>query len=369
MFDGQKQKMLTFKVKNKNPSNPVFYQRILAREQLILKALYTMQDLPLLNYYKQPSLAKDDAVILLQPEFYLEMLVESFLPKRYLRAEKRAQYEVGTYQNKFFDVDDIALCGEYIYVLLPDTRLYVAPISEVSNHSHLASGLPVIAAGHIFFNEGYLVTASNNSGHYKPTLQEMKKGLVWFLENTNYSFIFEDHSRAEVVDGHLVLQYFSASDFVRDIATAFSKPELEKFIFCLDSIIRLDMSRSFNNNDSDFESDSDQSLNLNSDIDIKHSEDQSIDSSVDTDHDEDEYIDSNASVDHKYNSDSLEGYDEDDSLFNNKENICEHENQAENIIESLPACNANPSQMLIREFTGASKRSRFKLQKSQWRAS
>lgn len=183
--------------------------------------LYDPGDNLLLNHYYNHKKLKPELeyISLLQPEFYPELLSESFLKKRYLDKNQRKEYEVDSTGEQFLDSKGYPLQGEHIYGLLPDNRLYCAPCAPqskddftVRNHSHLVAGLPVLAAGHAYFSNGRLVTLSNNSGHYKPSTEKMLQALTWFSEKSEFPFLYEDHSGFDLKKDHYGIKHYKITD-------------------------------------------------------------------------------------------------------------------------------------------------------------
>jgi len=58
--------------------------------------------------------------------------------------------------------------GRYLFVMDGDGNIYAGPNHEVNHHSAFLAGGPVAAAGHIEVDNGRLVGADNDSGHYWP---------------------------------------------------------------------------------------------------------------------------------------------------------------------------------------------------------
>lgn len=229
--------MLQLKSKKITPSNLHFYYGILDAEKKNQDTLYSKRDLPLLSYYHTlRNHAKND-VILMQAEYYREMLAERFIRKNYLSIRERAQYRTFILNNIFVDDFNNRLDGEYIYGLLPDHRLYMAPIHEVRNHSHLIAGLPVIAIGHAYIDNGYLITISNNSGHYKPLLSIMKPGIKWFIENISHDFLIEDHSTISPEELYGGVKIYLASTVYQMPTQALEKTDVELFINHLCTVV------------------------------------------------------------------------------------------------------------------------------------
>ncbi len=210
----EEDKKIVLRGKSVAVTNPLFLKALRQFDYRKVTALYQKDDLSLLKYYYDHNLAKKDKVILLQPEFYVERFAETFVNKRYLKAIERDKYLAYSAGEQFFDIDNYPLDGEYMYALLADNRLYIAPLSEVVNHSHLVAGLPVKAVGNAFFKDGCLLTLSNNSGHYKPTAEQMVAGLEWFVQNTQNPFLFEDHSQFSPTSLHYGIRHFKANDYV-----------------------------------------------------------------------------------------------------------------------------------------------------------
>ncbi len=168
------------------------------------QAMYAPNDIPLLKYYQDQSCAMTENICLLQPEYYVERLAESYVRKNYLSKHERENYAITCENGTWLNADGFKLNDAYLYCLLPDNRLYAVSIDisadqddqPIRNHSHLVAGLPVKAAGFLYFKEGTLVTISNDSGHYKPSAQNMLPALRWFTERARLPILFEDHSEA-----------------------------------------------------------------------------------------------------------------------------------------------------------------------------
>lgn len=132
--------------------------------------------------------------IRMSAEFDVEKKQEKQAPQFYLSEFARQKYRAYVQDGHFYTNGKL-LCSTYLYVLMPDDTLYIAPTSEVRNHSFLANGEDVKGAGMIYFSQGQLITISNESGHYKPKRVQMIPALKWFAEQIGtYNFLFEDHS-------------------------------------------------------------------------------------------------------------------------------------------------------------------------------
>lgn len=129
----------------------------------------------------------------------LEALSESEAKKHYLSDEQREHYALKQTEGIYKDFKGKVLHGAFIYVLLPNDRLYGIELGAKAKffHSYLSSGSPVKAAGVIYCLYGRIITVSNESGHYKPTFQEMLPALCFFQNHSLTPLIFEDHSQVE----------------------------------------------------------------------------------------------------------------------------------------------------------------------------
>ncbi|QRN02583.1 hypothetical protein GH742_01115 [Legionella sp. MW5194] len=86
------------------------------------------------------------------------------------------------------------LHGRYLYVRTLDGHLLAAKEGEVGHHSYLSNGKKVLSAGHLIFDQGRLCLFSNESGHYKPTSEEMASEITFFHHLAeNQDLIYEDH--------------------------------------------------------------------------------------------------------------------------------------------------------------------------------
>ena len=205
--------------------------------------LYDTSDRLLLNHYYNHKKLKPELeyISLLQPEFYPELLSESFLKKHYLDKDQRKEYEVDCTGEQFLNSEGYPLQGEYIYGLLPDNRLYCAPCRKeysndfiIRNHSHLVAGLPVLAAGHAYFSKGKLITLSNNSGHYKPSTQKMLQALTWFNQKSDSAFLYEDHSGFDLKKDHYGIKHYRVKDVLASLSNlenqALTQDQILEFI-------------------------------------------------------------------------------------------------------------------------------------------
>ncbi len=144
---------------------------------------------------KRQSFSETARLIPLKSQFANEFIAESIQKKHYLEADERDFYRVCCEGTFFYSADRQPLCGAYVYVLLPNDCLFCVEVSKNINHSYLSTGLGVKGAGIAYFEAGRLMTLSNESGHYAPTLDEMTEAIDWFYQQVKgHRFLFEDHS-------------------------------------------------------------------------------------------------------------------------------------------------------------------------------
>ncbi|MBN9288898.1 MAG: hypothetical protein BGO43_07840 [Gammaproteobacteria bacterium 39-13] len=152
------------------------------------------QDAQFLPRFKQTNRT---GKLKLKAAFFNEMIAESVALHHYLNSQTREAYRITCKNGFFYNQKGDLLQGPFIYVLFPDGRLYGCSLYDGKHHSHLSSGLTLDGAGIMYLERGQLVTLSNESGHYKPMLEEMQDAIAWFAKNSNNNFIFEDHSHQD----------------------------------------------------------------------------------------------------------------------------------------------------------------------------
>jgi len=126
--------------------------------------------------------------------FFNEAIAESVEEHHYLNSVQREAYRITCKDGFLYDSKGQLLYGPILYVLFPDNRLYGCPVADGKHHSHISSGLLLKAAGILYCESGQMITLSNESGHYKPELEEMQEAIDWFANTLQRGFIFEDHS-------------------------------------------------------------------------------------------------------------------------------------------------------------------------------
>ncbi|CEK10104.1 hypothetical protein [Legionella hackeliae] len=121
---------------------------------------------------------KMDARISMKKEFKKERQAMRLLPfdhpdNSYLSKEKQEKLITTLSEDGFFvNPDDEFLDGEYNFVLTCEESPQLLCHPDL-HHSTLANGKKVLASGTLFFKSGTLKVVTNNSGHYRPTDEEM----------------------------------------------------------------------------------------------------------------------------------------------------------------------------------------------------
>ena len=134
-------------------------------------------------------------VIAIKPPFYNEVKAESISRKHYLTIEERKAFKIQVEQGVFRAQSGNFLNGSYLYVLMPNFELYAFDDFSM-HHSYVSAGLEVMGSGYLYFFQGTLICFSNESGHYKPTTEEMQDAIHWFFSHSkNPHLVFEDHSQ------------------------------------------------------------------------------------------------------------------------------------------------------------------------------
>lgn len=114
----------------------------------------------------------------MKQEFKLERkamrtLPESHPENHYLSKEMQAQYAIKISEEGYFeDAKQGILNGEYNFVLTCEEEPQLLCDRDL-HHSSLANGKKALAVGTLRFDNGMLVVVTNNSGHYRPTDEEM----------------------------------------------------------------------------------------------------------------------------------------------------------------------------------------------------
>lgn len=127
-----------------------------------------------------------------------------------------SNYELICKNGVFFDKPGKPADGKYNFIRALNGKIYVSNIlgkNHVRNHSGLSNGKKVTSAGTMIFFEGKLEVISNESGHYKPTNEEMLVDIKHFLAlSNNDQLIYEDHSQHKGEEKSLF--HYSAIEFV-----------------------------------------------------------------------------------------------------------------------------------------------------------
>ncbi|STX40686.1 Uncharacterised protein [Legionella donaldsonii] len=95
----------------------------------------------------------------------------------------------------FAFADGIMPDGKYLYVRTLSGALFAAKEKDTAHHSYLSNGKKVTSAGYLVFEKGKLCLVSNESGHYRPTKEEMLEDLHYYYNlSKNEHLVYEDHT-------------------------------------------------------------------------------------------------------------------------------------------------------------------------------
>lgn len=173
-----------------------------------------------IHYYDQTI--PRTAFISLKPEFAEERKAMRQLQARselneYVRLEDQANYRLTATEEGFVGPitgDDFAdhYAEEYNFIITCDESPQLL-VDKVLNHSFLANGKKVLAAGSLHFCHGTLVGISNNSGHYRPTDDEMLAVIKALYEASNGSLKYYRSYVTDPVKEYVVLELLTATCF------------------------------------------------------------------------------------------------------------------------------------------------------------
>lgn len=189
------------------------------------------------NYYPESVSFLGENIfskISLKPEFKLERkamrtLSEGHFFKKYLSFNQQNECIAHLSEDKLFvDNQKQPFHGTFHFVLTceKNPRLLVHP---EHHHSYLANGKKVLACGSLTFKKGKLKQISNNSGHYRPTDEEMFSLIKALYHATNGSLKYYksySHSPATVYSVSSFLKSTN-SPIVRKKAIDDSEPNFE----------------------------------------------------------------------------------------------------------------------------------------------
>jgi hypothetical protein len=128
-----------------------------------------------INYHNQQISSK----ISLKPKFKQERLAMRILgpdnmQQKYLHGEKQKAHRISFSESEgtFITEDGRFLSNRYNFIVTCEENPQII-CHKTFNHSHLANGKKVLAAGELIFRFHELKEITNNSGHYQPQDNEM----------------------------------------------------------------------------------------------------------------------------------------------------------------------------------------------------
>lgn len=143
------------------------------------------KDYPTEIYYYGQCFKSSD-FISLKPQFINERKAMRLLQQRheacdYISKNEQKHYEITPTESNVITLETSNCLSEDEFDEFDDEYNFVLTcedpprllIDKALNHSFLANGKKVLAAGGLMFNQGQLIGITNNSGHYRPTDEQM----------------------------------------------------------------------------------------------------------------------------------------------------------------------------------------------------
>lgn len=166
---------------------------------------------------------------------YAEYLIDKQERSIYFNAYEQARHKIHiknglvyNSENKLVDLNGIYIMDENLDIfILQEEFLNIARRGKQINHSHLARGKRITAAGQIKISKGLIAIADNKSGHYAPELSFLEQfRQVLDSHNTNLSKAqFDGYIQGPITlssNGEMILQKLP-----NHISIDFSKKEIE----------------------------------------------------------------------------------------------------------------------------------------------
>ncbi|WP_298627230.1 hypothetical protein [uncultured Legionella sp.] len=158
-------------------------------------------------------------LISLKAEFKIERkAMRQLLPNdpenKYVTREQQAPY-IARYIEEdalFTDGYDEVLDGTYNFVLTCEENPLLL-CSEELHHSYLANGKKVLGVGTLFFEQGKLTIITNNSGHYRPTDNELLPAIKALYSVSKGTLIKYRSFCSSVVESYPVTELLDIDNF------------------------------------------------------------------------------------------------------------------------------------------------------------
>lgn len=165
-------------------------------------------------YYYDHSMT---SIISLKPEFKVERkamrkLASTDSPNQYITREQQDQYVIRLEDGYFTDATNESLHGEYNFVFTCEENPLLL-CSKTLHHSWLANGKKVLGAGTLIFDQGQLEIITNNSGHYRPTNDEILPVIQALHTASNETLISYRSFCNKVVANYPVIELLANNNF------------------------------------------------------------------------------------------------------------------------------------------------------------
>jgi hypothetical protein len=182
----------------------------------MVDAVMSKNSYPEIVYYFEQLITSK---ISLKAEFKIERLVMRQLAptdaeNKYITKELQDPYIVrySEEDSLFTDVNDEVLDGEYNFVLTCEENPILL-CSEYLHHSYLSNGKKVLGVGTLSFDQGQLKIITNDSGHYRPTDEELLPIIKAFYTASNGTLFKYKSFCNSVVSIYPVAELLSVNSF------------------------------------------------------------------------------------------------------------------------------------------------------------
>lgn len=172
----------------------------------------------LLSNSRNPTLTKLDPAY--RKEKKTEKLISTFwadLSQAHLKSDSFFQtFDTGHFRRRYFNENEQyrhtlsmdgkgkfinkkgnLVNGTYLYIVGKNSELIAVPNQKNLHHSFAANGKKTKGAGFMVFEDGVLKVIDNNSGHYKPTVEQMMELLSAICQTVPNEVTFVDYSHVK----------------------------------------------------------------------------------------------------------------------------------------------------------------------------
>jgi hypothetical protein len=163
----------------------------------------------------------------LKSDSFFNSFDNGYFSRKYFDEATQHSYTLTMNKNgKFIDRKGRPANGRYIYIVGKNSELIALPYDKSLHHSHIANGRKIKGAGFMFFEDGNLKVVDNNSGHYKPSVEQMMDLLSAICQVVPNQVTFVDYShvkdgviyKSQVKDLIYIIEKGGTCDDLADIA-------------------------------------------------------------------------------------------------------------------------------------------------------